>query len=618
MTAVWTWWGWKQGAYFGTVMLPGAIALFAIAGTVLLAVPLSIRLRGAPAVALGALSGIALLTTASLFWSPTRDVAAQDAERAITYAVVFFLGIALCHLLGKRTQLATLPVAIGAGLVGVAAVAVLATGHDLPAYVHSDYTLRFPLGYRNGNAAFFLIALWPALGIALEKSWDWRLRAAMFAIAVLGAELAVLCQSRGSVLAVVPAALVFIAVSPRRRLAIIGLAAVAVPVAVSLPWLLDVYTAHNDASALTALHTAARVTGLTTALAFLAGLALSRAPTPSFLDAPARPWKPKTLAATAAVAAVAIAALFAFGHPVSRVSDKVDEFTAGGYVELSQSTRFGTNTSSNRSDFWRVAGDEFQDHPVFGAGSGGFRFAYLRQRHSAESPEDPHSIEALMASELGIAGLALFFTFVVAAGLGARPRRTEAGSEGRALPAAALAAGAYWFTQGSVDWLWSYPAVTAPTIFLLGAAAAPSLLDPDFRSNGGGIRSAAAGLLVAAALAALPLFFSDRYLQYGSDTADPAAAFSDFDRAASINPFAEEPLLAKGMLAQQQGETARAAAAYRDAMGRQPDNWVPHYLLGTLLATTDPTASRAELERALTLNPRDPRIAVALAPPKKS
>lgn len=617
MTAVWIWWGWKQGAYFGTVMLPGAIALLALAATVLLAVPLSIRLRGAPAVALGALSGIALLTTASLLWSPTRDVAAQDAERAITYAVVFFLGIALGLLVGKRTLLAALPVAVGAGLVGVAAVAVLGNGHDLPAYVHSDYTLRFPLGYRNANAAFFLIALWPALGIALERSWDWRLRAAMFATAVLCGELAVLCQSRGSVLAIVPATLVFVALSPRRRLAIVGLVAVAVPVALSLPWLLDVYTAHDDTSALTALHTAARVTALATALAFVVGLVLSRAPVPRILDAPARPWQARTLAAAAAVAAIAIAALFAFGHPVSRVSDKVDEFTAGGYVDLSQSTRFGTNTSSNRSDFWRVAVDEFEDHPVFGAGSGGFRFAYLRERHSAESPEDPHSIEALMGSELGIAGLALFLTFVITAGLGAW-RRAELAPEARALSAVALAAGAYWFVQGSVDWLWSYPAVTAPTIFLLGAAAAPRLLDPDFRSGRGGLRTTAAGLLIVAALAAVPLFFSDRYLQYGSDTADPAAAIADLDRAASFNPFAEEPLIAKGTLAQQQGDTATAAAAYRSAIGRQPENWVPHYLLGTLLASTDPVASRAELEHALALNPRDPRIAVALAPPKKS
>lgn len=616
ITAVWTWWAWKQGAYFGTVMLPGTVGLLGLAAVALLAAPLAIRLRGAPAVALGALAGIALLITASLLWTPTRDVASEDAARAAAYAVAFFLGIVLCHLLGKRLQLASLPVAVAAGLVGLATVKTIGTGHELTAYVHADYTLRYPFGYRNGNAAFFLIALWPALAIALEWSRDWRLRAAMFATAVLCAELAVLCQSRGSVLAIVPAILVFVVASPRRGLAVVGLVAVAVPVAICLPWLLDVYRVHDDASALAALHSAARVVAIATAAAFVVGLALSRLKIPPFLDVVARPLGPKALAAAVGLAVVTIAAAFAISDPIARVSDKVDEFTAGGYTSLSQSTRFGTNTSSNRSDFWRVAADEFGDHPLLGDGSGGFRFAYLQQRDSTESPEDPHSIEALMASELGIAGLALFATFAVAAGRGARPRR-DFEPRGAGLSAAALAAGAYWLTQGSVDWLWSYPGLTAPTIFLLGAAAAPTLREQGYRSARG-IRVAAAGVLAVAALAAVPLFFSDRYLQFGlgADAADPAAARTDFDRAASFNPFAAEPLLAEASLAEGQGQTARAAAAYRRAIGREPENWVTHYLLGALLAPTDRAASRAELERALQLNPRDPRIAAALGLPE--
>lgn len=612
MTAVWTWWGWKQGAYFGTVMLPGAVVLFGLAAALLLAAPLALRLRGAAAVALAALTGIALLTAASLLWTPTRDVAAEDAVRAIVYATAFFLGIALCHLLGRRLQLASLPVAAGAGLVGLATVVTIGTGHELAAYVHGDATLRYPLGYRNANAAFFLIALWPALSIALQGECDWRLRGAMFATAVLCGELAVLCQSRGSVPAVIFAAVVFVAVSRRRRLALVGLAAVAVPVAASLPWLLDVYTATDPGSVLDALHTAARVIGLSTALALAGGLVLARAGTPFFLEAPARRARPRALAAAVGLVAIVIAGAFVFSDPVGRFSDKVDEFTAGGYTNLPQSTRYGTNVSSNRSDFWRVAANQFGDRPLYGAGAGGYRYAYLRERRSEEAPEDPHSVEALMASELGVAGLALLATFAVAAALGAlRPRRL--GPQAAGLSAAALAGGAYWLTQASLDWFWSYPAVTAPVVFLLGAAAAPGLADPGFR-GARGARGAVAALFVAAALAALPLFFSDRYLEYGLGAAadDPRAAFSDYDRAQSLNPFADDPLLAQASLAREEGDPARAAAAYRGAIGREPDNWVSHYLLGTLLAPTDPRTSRAEFERALELNPRDPRVAAAL------
>ena len=40
-----------------------------------------------------------------------------------------------------------------------------------------DGTLDFPLGYRNAEAAFFAIALFPAIGLAADRELDWRLRA---------------------------------------------------------------------------------------------------------------------------------------------------------------------------------------------------------------------------------------------------------------------------------------------------------------------------------------------------------------------------------------------------------------------------------------------------------
>src|SRR2546430_16220934 len=87
LTAVWAWWGWKQGAYFSTVMLPGTVLLCGGAIVLALTAPLRASLRfWAPAwVALAALLALATWTLLSAFWSPAPDIAVNDAQRVFTY-----------------------------------------------------------------------------------------------------------------------------------------------------------------------------------------------------------------------------------------------------------------------------------------------------------------------------------------------------------------------------------------------------------------------------------------------------------------------------------------------------------------------------------------------------
>jgi O-antigen ligase/polysaccharide polymerase Wzy-like membrane protein len=613
VAGIWAWWAWKQGAYFGTVMLPGAVLLFALCSVALLFDHPAIRLRGAPALALGSLGALALLTAASAAWSSAPDVAAVDAVRVAAYAAAFFLGIAVCHLLGRDMHLSALVLVVPAAAVGIATVATLGIGDDLATYLHGDGTLYYPLGYRNATGAFFVIAVWPALSLALEPGRDSRLRAFAFAAAVMFAELAVLSQSRGAMLGAAVGATVFVAASQRRRLAIAGIAVVAAIVAASAHWLLAVFEAVGDPGELTTLHRAAAVAAIATALTFGAAFIVLRRGLPDWLEAPARPLSRRAGRTLAASAAAAVAIVAGIALLTGSVGKKVDEFTAGGYQDVPQGTRFSANVSSNRSDFWRVSIDQFESHPIAGSGGGGFRFAYLRNRDSPEAPEDPHSVEALMASELGILGLALFACFSVSLFAGAWAPR-GIGPQAAALSAGALAASAAWLAQSSVDWFWSYAAVTAPVLFLAGAAAAPALLDPG-ASIRRGWRWGGAVALAVAAVAAMPLFASERYLDYGvrDRAADSGAAFSDFGRAADLNPFAADPLLAEGELAAELGDPARAERAFRDAIERQPENWVPHLRLGELLTGSDPATASAELRIAHELNPSDERVRDALA-----
>jgi tetratricopeptide (TPR) repeat protein len=177
------------------------------------------------------------------------------------------------------------------------------------------------------------------------------------------------------------------------------------------------------------------------------------------------------------------------------------------------------------------------------------------------------------------------------------------------LVAGSCASAACWLVQSSYDWFWNYPGLTAPVLFMLGAAAGPAVLA---RSAGrvGRARSWSVVLPAIALLAAVPLFFSQRYANraYGEWRANPGSAFDDLDRAAQLDPFDPAPLLAKGVIASRLGQSRQAASAFRDAIDRQGESYAAHYLLARTLASTNPAAARAEADQAVRLNPLDPRL----------
>lgn len=214
-----------------------------------------------------------------------------------------------------------------------------------------------------------------------------------------------------------------------------------------------------------------------------------------------------------------------------------------------------------------------------------------------------------MFSELGLVGLGLFLTFVVAAPL-AGLRSRKLGPAAGPLAVGALAAGAQWFTQACYDWLWNYPGVTAPVIFLLGAAAAPALLDPGAR-HGGRARGVVAVSALVLAVVSAPLFLSALYVKrgYAEAKTDPRLSIADFQSAADLNPLDAEPLVAKGTVEMQLGEREAAITSLWAAIEREEDGYLPRYLLATQLAAQDPAAARAELRRAAELNPRDRSVA---------
>ncbi len=536
----------------------------------------------------------------------------------LVYALCFGLGVALCNLLGARMNLSLVPLVAGAAFAGIVATITLATSSSPHDVLEIDGTLAFPLGYRNANAAFFAIALFPALGLASARDADARLRVAAFATATLCINLCLSSQSRASAPAMLVALVVYLLASPVRIRALAWLALAALPAVVTFPAVASVFHASGGDTGVRAavdeMHRLGLVIGATTAFSAVIGaLAVRferRLPGVGSGDPGSNRTVAIGLGAVAAIAAVTF--LVSVGDPVNWLSNRADEFQHGGTPDLSNNTsRFTVNAGSNRYDAWRVALSDFGDDPLFGDGGGGYRYSYLRKRDSASQYlHDAHSVELELLSELGIVGLALFGTFVVASTMGVvRARRLGPSAAG--LSAIALASGSYWLVHTSLDWFWPYPAVTAPLLALVGSACAPTIREIGRRSTRSWRHWALAGLAVLA-ISAVPPLLADRMVDnaYATWRTDLAAAYDDLDRAHTLNPFSDGPPLAEASIARASGDDPRALAALHQAADIRPDEWATHYLLADLQVTKDRALARNEILLALELNPLSDRVQV--------
>jgi hypothetical protein len=606
------WWGVKSGGYFEVVFLPGTMILLGLVAAFLLFAPALGVLRGAALVSFIGLIALTAWTLISGVWSSVPAVAFSDSQRALGYAAAFVIGFWSCLLLGRRMLLSLSPLVFAGALVAVITLIVLWTGSNSRDFFETDATLRYPIGYRNAEAAFFLMAMLPAIVLCVSRELPWQVRGLLLGCSTLMIELAILAESRASVFAILIALAVLIALHPDRLRVLGWLALAAIPAAIALPWLLDVFQLDkgNSAAEIPPLHKACVAMAITSVLSLAVGLVAAR-----FGSRVVLPDRIRTgigrglLAALALVILIGLVALFrSDGGPGGFIDRRVDQLTAGTPDLASQGSRFGLNVSSDRGEIWRVAVDDFSRHPIDGQGAGGFRASYIMHGEAGVQPEDPHSIELLMLSELGVPGAILMLVFL-GGGIVAISRTRRLGPEGATLAAVAFAVGAYWFAHASVDWFWSYPAITLPIPFLIGAAAAPVL-----RTEQVGQRTRLrTGLAVVAAVLAvtmLPFFFaeSDTNRAIRSWQTDLPGAYSDLDNAADLNPWSSRALEAKADIAIANGDRAVALTAVNDGIDRTPDDWLLYFLRAQAQGTSDLAGATQSLARAKQLSPHDPQI----------
>jgi hypothetical protein len=607
IAALFTWWGLDAGAYFAPTFYPGELGLLGLLAVLVIGVPLRARLSGPALVALVAVVALGGWALLSILWTPTREAALVDTHKIIIYAALFGLGIWIASLLGDRRDLALLAVGVAGALVAIVATIEIGTGTEALKFLHEDGTLLYPIGYRNANAAFWLIAAWPLLALAVRGGLPWPLRALMLAAVTMLIELTILCQSRGSLPAAAVALVVVVLLSRQGLKTALFAALAALPAVPAVPTLLKVFRHGSaDAGSIPLLHHSAVAILLSTLGSVVLALLVLGVLERRVHLAPETTRRLSWTGAAAVIALVVIAAAVVVGHeggPARFVDQRVDELKEGTPNLRSQGARFGVNIGSNRGDIWRVALDEWDENPIRGGGAGSWQVDYLKKKTVYTPAEDPHSVEMLMLSEFGLPGILLFFSFLGGAVIAAwRGRRL--GPASVTLAAGALAVAAQWLVQASYDWLFFYPGVTAPAIFLLGAAAAPAVREGASRLRAAPLLACLGVLLVAAASAAA-LFISVRYTDRAANEwrTDLGAAYADFDHAASLDPFAVEPLLSKGAVAREAGDTKTAVASFKEALERQSDNFPAHYLLGLTLLRSQPRVALRELDSAHELNP---------------
>jgi hypothetical protein len=475
---------WDAGGYFPPAYLSaGAIAL-GVCGVILLVTFPRFALSTEALVAVAALSLLTLWTGLSSLWSSAPSAAVEAMQRDLAY--VGLLGLAL--------------IAAGSGryarqlVWGVLAVITIICGAALLARLFPDiireprnafdaYRLSYPLTYWNALGALAAIGSVLSFGLAADPRTHWVLRATAGALAVLLVTTMYLSLSRGAWMALFAGLAVLAALGAHRGSLLLTGGIVGVGCAAALGRLSAYAALTDNPHAGSGQQAAGHAYGaqLLVICALVAGalgfVAIARS-SPYVMQRLDRAFRPVLMGAGAALALILVVGYaaraadtegFVASQMISAqhwVDRQWDDFMATSAPPVAGSGRVTSGATGTRSELYRVALDNFGDHPLLGGGAGSFRIRWIADRTIGENVVNAHSLGIETLSELGIVGvilLALFIGAIVAAAVRARIRP---GGLPRAQGAAVAGACAVWVVHSAVDWDWQVTALTAIAIVL--------------------------------------------------------------------------------------------------------------------------------------------------------
>ena len=268
------------------------------------------------------------------------------------------------------------------------------------------------------------------------------------------------------------------------------------------------------------------------------------------------------------------------------------------------------STQSNRYSYWEVALRGFADHPLRGAGGGGFADLWLRERTVSDPARDAHSLYIETAAEYGMLGLAALGLLLCGVALAARAARAR----DPVRSAGPIAGLAVFGVHAGVDWDWEIPALTLVAVLL--AALLVALAEPPRAAalrRAGRIAVAAPVAAVAALLAvglrAATLTETGRsLLPVTADRIDDRRfdrARSALERARSLTPD-PEPAQLEAILLVNHGRVGESVRLLEGVVRDEPRNSAAWALLAAARELDGAPGARAARERAQELAPPPP------------
>jgi tetratricopeptide (TPR) repeat protein len=625
-------WATDEAGYPVTHWAPGGVIVLALLGIAVAFVGLPwAQVPTAVKLALGCLAAYTALSFLSILWAAVPGAAWEGADRTLLYLLVFWL-FACWPQQGASALLALGAWALA--MIGLALFVALRLDGASAAHLSTlipGARLTYPSGYPNASAAQWLMVFWPALMLARSQRLGWWLRGLLAGGCVLLAALALLSQSRGSLYATPVMLVLVFALAPMRARTFALLVPVGAGIAAAAPAVLRVSNHVHDGHVIPAtLHHAIAATLLASvAVGALVALAAALERRAGLSQLQSRRVHRGVAATGLAALVLGIAAAGAvLGNPVPRVEHAWHTFK-GGYAADSSGNRLISGLGSNRYDFYRVAIDEFDAHPLLGIGVDNFQEPYLRHGRSEETPRYPHSVELRVLAETGLVGALLALVGLAAALWSAMRAVRRADPLARCVAVAALAGFVYWAVHGSFDWFWEFAGLGAPAFALLGLACAlaprraradaPDALPgapvrdagakaPARRVPAVAVRAGALVLALAAVASLVAPWLSQLELESAVRvwTYAPHVAYARLDDAARLNPLSDEADLVAGTIALRYRQLARADRDFAQALERSPDDAYATLERGAIASASGRrTAALGLLERVLELSPRE-------------
>lgn len=580
-------------------------------------------------------AGLALLVAfaawsgLSLLWSVSPDSTWAQANRALTYALVLALAIAL----GASHRRALELTAVGFLALALAVTAYglgqkLLPGLHVAGVFSLNQTGRLarleePVGYWNALGLFIALAVPLALAVAVDRGRSARLRIAAAGAIVPMLVTIAFTYSRGALLALVCGLAAGIAVSSARLRSVVWLAlavgAAAVPTVLGL--LSHPLTASQvdiGDRELAGVELAAVIVASVTLMALAARRVTAREH-----GIHASPAQAKrigrglgSLAAGLAVIALIAVALSSRGL-FGTVAHLEQSFITTRAVSVTDPGRLLSADSENRWVWWKEAARAFGDRPIAGWGAGSFGVVHLLYRRDNLSVQQPHSVPLQFLAETGVVGAALGLgAFGLLLAVAARSvKRRPAGSE--RLLAAGLYGGAITYAVHALyDWDWDIPGVTLPALLFLGVLAgsaragrqpAAATRSPTRWRSGAALTLSAICLAAFALSAVIPRLAAGRagnaLLEAASGTR-LSHALADALAANRLDPVSDRGLLAAATIEVRLGHNERARRYLLAAVQRQPtDGAAWERLAFEDLVLHDRPDAAVAAHRALALDP---------------